>query len=198
MGFCCFWATLTCIYPQRWETRFTSLGLAMASIAFDFIDNLNIYCLVSCATTKNIISTHKSKFPTLLGWQYVFLITRKCLVKLAYSFSYNQYCGYTTSKLISIIPWNFPSSFLTRQLTALAIRRNPHIHIPKSLTRFVTKNAYVTIIAQVERDCVGSIFHLNPFYFCNLYCIFIFQNPMHVHCDYEQWKCNTSCKNKMG
>ncbi len=45
---------------QRQKTWFTSIGLAMASIAFDFIDNLNIDCLVSNVATKNTLSTHRS------------------------------------------------------------------------------------------------------------------------------------------
>jgi len=74
---------------QRQETRFTSLGLAMASTAFDFIDNLNIDCSMSSATTKSTASTHPSELSTFFGWQYASLITHRCLAKLASAFGCN-------------------------------------------------------------------------------------------------------------
>jgi hypothetical protein len=91
---------------QMQKIRFTLIGLAMASTAFDFIDNLNIDCSMSNATTKSTLGTHISKLPTFLGWKYASLITYKCLTKLAFASSYIQYCGYTTPMLsiISITP----------------------------------------------------------------------------------------------
>ncbi len=47
------------------------------------------------------------------------------------------------------------------------------------MTIFATRDVYVVVIAQVEAHYVGSFLHLNPFYFCNLYCIFIVHNHMH-------------------
>jgi hypothetical protein len=66
---------------QRQETRFTSLGLAM--------DNLNIDCSMSSATTKSTASTHPSELSTFFGWQYASLITHRCLAKLASAFGCN-------------------------------------------------------------------------------------------------------------
>jgi hypothetical protein len=40
-----------------------------------------------------------------------------------------------------------------------------HLTLKNGVTRFVTRDAYVTTIAQVEGDCASSIFHLNPFLF---------------------------------
>ncbi len=53
------------------------------------------------------------------------------------------------------------------------------------MTRFVTKDVYVTIITQVEAYCASNIFHPSPFYFYNLYCIFIVRNHMHWILEYE-------------
>ncbi len=61
----------------------------MASTAFDLINNLNIDCSMLNATTKSDTETHTSKLPTFLGWQYAFLITCKCLAKLAPTSTFN-------------------------------------------------------------------------------------------------------------
>jgi len=48
----------------------------MASIAFDFIDTLNInYSMLSRAIECNL-GTYTSKLPTFLGWRYASLITQ--------------------------------------------------------------------------------------------------------------------------
>jgi hypothetical protein len=88
---------------------------------------------MSNATTKSTIGTHRSEIPIFLGWKYVFLITHKCLAKLASTSSYSQYCEYTTP-MLSITPWvgNLCSKSFTRQSTTSTIQKNPNIHFPKS------------------------------------------------------------------
>jgi hypothetical protein len=54
-----------------------------------------------------------------------------------------------------------------------------HLGWESGVTRFVTRDAYVIVIAQVEIDYASKILHPNPFYFCNLYCIFNIHNHMH-------------------
>jgi hypothetical protein len=91
---------------QSQETLSTSLGLAMVSTTFDFIDNLNIGCSMSslCNYWKHFRHPNIIILPIFLGWQCASLIMCKRLEKLTSSSSCNQYCGYTTLKL-SITPW---------------------------------------------------------------------------------------------
>jgi hypothetical protein len=54
-----------------------------------------------------------------------------------------------------------------------------HLGMESGLTRFVTKDVYVIVIAKAEIDYVGNILHPNPFYFCKFYYIFNVYNHTH-------------------
>ncbi len=61
---------------QRRKIGFSLVSLAMASTAFDFIDNLTRDYSMSSEATESISRTHTSKLPTFIGWQYAYLITQ--------------------------------------------------------------------------------------------------------------------------
>jgi hypothetical protein len=50
------------------EIGFSSIGLAMASIKFNFIDNMNINYSMSSGAIESNLGTYTSKLPTFLGW----------------------------------------------------------------------------------------------------------------------------------
>jgi hypothetical protein len=52
---------------QRRKIRFSLVSLAMASTAFDFIDNLTRHYSMSSETIESTSRTHTSKLPTFLG-----------------------------------------------------------------------------------------------------------------------------------
>ncbi len=104
-------------------------------------------------------------------------------INLNTKFKYDAFEAYKT--LVGVKHESIIMRWLTNLNTSvehLSFDVNPqyiwatHLSFKNGVTRFVTRDAYVTTITQVEVDYVGSILHLNPFYFCNLYYIFIIHN----------------------
>ncbi len=62
-----------------------------------------------------------------------------------------------------------------------------HLGLESGVTRFVTRDVYVLVIAQVEVDYGGNILHPDPFYSCNFYCIFNVHNHMHWMWNMNIW-----------
>jgi len=84
---------------QRRVKGITSIGLTIATHAFDFMASFNIDYSMSKEDANRTSGTHTSLPASFLWLQNAVLTTSKCLLKFSFASDYSQYCGYTTPEL---------------------------------------------------------------------------------------------------